>query len=42
MTELLYPEESYAIRGACFQVYTNKGCGFLRGYQKCLEIELVY
>lgn len=26
---VLYPEESYAILGACFGVYTDKGCGFL-------------
>jgi GxxExxY protein len=38
--KLLYPEESYAIVGACFNVYNDKGCGFLEGvYQECLEIE---
>jgi len=27
--------------GACFEVYKEKGCGFLEGvYQECLEIEL--
>ena len=41
MTELLYSEESYAIIGACFNVYNDKGCGFLEPvYQECLEIEL--
>lgn len=25
--ELIYKEESYAIIGACFEVYKNKGCG---------------
>jgi GxxExxY protein len=40
---LLYPEESYAILGACFEVYNNKGCGFLAAvYQDCLQIELRY
>ena len=37
---LLYKEESYRIIGACFEVYKNKGCGFLEAvYQECLEIE---
>ena len=40
MTELLYPDESYKIMGACFAVYREKGCGFLEPvYQECLEIE---
>lgn len=39
-TELLYPQETFAIRGACFEVYKEKGCGFLEEvYQECLEIE---
>jgi hypothetical protein len=30
MTEILLKEESYAIVGACFNVYKDKGCcGFL-------------
>jgi GxxExxY protein len=38
--ELIYPEETYAIRGACFEVYKEKGCGFVEAvYQECLEIE---
>ncbi|NWK55956.1 GxxExxY protein [Verrucomicrobiaceae bacterium N1E253] len=37
---LLFEKESYAIRGACFEVYRDKGCGFLEDvYQECLEIE---
>lgn len=33
--------ETYAILGACFEVYNQKGCGFLEAvYQECLEIEL--
>ncbi len=40
-TELIYKEESYAIIGACFNVYKDKGCGFLEAvYQECMEIEL--
>ena len=40
-TEILYKEESYKSVGACFEVYREKGCGFLEGvYQECLEIEL--
>ena len=38
--EIVYKEESYAIIGACFEVYKEKGCGFLEAvYQECLEIE---
>jgi hypothetical protein len=29
LTEIVYKEESYAIIGACFKVYNEKGCGFL-------------
>lgn len=40
MKELIYKEESYRIVGACFEVYREKGCGFLEAvYQECLEIE---
>jgi len=40
MTEIICKEESYAIVGACFEVYNNKGCGFLEPvYQECLAIE---
>jgi len=39
--EVLYKEESYKITGACFEVYREKGCGFLEPvYQECMEIEL--
>jgi GxxExxY protein len=38
--ELIYKDESYAIVGACFAVYNDKGCGFLEPvYHECLEIE---
>ncbi len=37
---LIYEKESYAIRGACFEVYKEKGNGFLESvYQECLSIE---
>lgn len=39
---LLFEEETYKILGACFEVYKEKGCGFLEAvYQECLEMELV-
>ena len=38
--EFLFEEESYAIRGAIFEVYREIGCGFLEVvYQECLERE---
>ncbi len=38
--EFLYKEESYAIRGAVFEVYKEIGSGFLEAvYQKCLDKE---
>lgn len=38
--ELLYPEDSYRIMGACFEVYKEKGCGFLEAFfHECLELE---
>ncbi len=43
MTDIIYKEESYAILGACFNVYNDKGCGFLEPvYQECCEIEFIY
>ena len=40
MTRLIYEEETYAIRGAVFEVYREMGCGFLEPvYQECLELE---
>ena len=39
--QLLYEEETYKIIGACFEVYKEKGCGFVEPvYQECMEIEL--
>lgn len=40
MAELILKDESYAIMGACFEVYKEKGCGFLEAvYEECLAIE---
>ncbi len=37
---ILFKEESFKIMGACFEVYKEKGCGFLEGvYQECLAME---
>ena len=42
-SKILYKEESYAIIGACFNVYKEKGNGFLEAvYQECLEIEFSF
>jgi GxxExxY protein len=39
--KIIFKTESYAIIGACFGVYNDKGCGFLEPvYHECLEIEL--
>ncbi len=41
MNNIVYPNESYAIIGACFEVYNEKGSGFVEPvYQECVEIEL--
>lgn len=38
--ELLLKDEFYRLVGACFEVYKDKGCGFLEAvYQECLQIE---
>jgi GxxExxY protein len=43
MPEIVYEKESCAIIGACFEVYNEKGCGFLEPvYQECLGIEFDY
>ena len=43
MPDIVYQKESYAIIGACFEVYNDKGCGFLEPvYQECLGIEFEY
>ncbi len=40
-SEIIYKEESYQIMGAAFEVYKDKGCGFLEAvFQECLAIEL--
>jgi GxxExxY protein len=39
-TKILFKDESYKIVGACFEVYKEKGNGFLEAvYQECLAIE---
>jgi GxxExxY protein len=40
-TELVHEQETYRIRGACFEVYKEKDSGFLEAvFQECLELEL--
>lgn len=40
-SELIYEKESYQIIGACFEIYREKGCGFLESvYHECMMIEL--
>jgi len=39
-TKLLFKDESYKIVGGCFEVYKEKGNGFLEAvYQECLAME---
>lgn len=39
---LIYEDETFAIRGAVFEVYQEMGNGFLESvYQECLEKELM-
>lgn len=41
MTDLIFRDECYKIMGAYFEVYKEKGCGFLESvYQECLALEL--
>jgi len=41
MGKLLFKDETYAIRGAVFEVYCEMGSGFLEAvYQECMEKEL--
>jgi len=43
MTEILFKDECYVIMGACFNVYKDKGCGFLKPvYQECCELEFSF
>lgn len=40
MPNLIHEKETYAIRGACFEVYNTMGNGFLENiYQECLTVE---
>jgi GxxExxY protein len=39
--EFIHGDETYEILGACFEVYKEKGYGFLEPvYQECLQLEL--
>jgi len=39
-SKLVLEKETFAIRGACFEVYKEKGSGFVEAvYRECLEIE---
>lgn len=41
MPEFIHGEDTHALLGACFEVYKEKGCGFLESvFQECLEFEL--
>ena len=41
MGTLILEDETYAIRGAVFEVYREMGCGFLEAvHQECMEKEL--
>jgi GxxExxY protein len=41
MSGIVHKLESFEIMGACFEVYKEKGSGFVESvYQECLEIEL--
>jgi GxxExxY protein len=40
-TDLILADECYRVMGACFEVYKEKGSGFLEAvYQECMELEL--
>lgn len=40
-SRIIFKDESYAIVGACFEVYNEMGSGFAEAvYQECLELEL--
>jgi len=39
MPEFIHGDETHALLGACFEVYRDKGCGFLEAVL-CLELEL--
>ncbi|HMO04566.1 MAG TPA: GxxExxY protein [Kiritimatiellia bacterium] len=40
MTTIVFKEESFKITGACFEVYKEKGAGFLEAvFQECLAME---
>lgn len=41
MTKLMHADETHVLLGAWFEVYRDKGCGFLEAvFQECLKLEL--
>ena len=41
--DIIYKDECYKTISACFNLYNDKGCGFLEPvYQECFEIEFEY
>jgi len=41
MNDVIYAQECYQLIGACFEVYKDKGSGFLEAvFQECMELEL--
>ena len=41
ISKLILEAETHRVLGACFEVYKEKGCGFVEPvYQECLELEL--
>lgn len=43
MSKIIYQEECFQLQGAAFEVYREKGCGFLEPvYQECMEKELFW
>lgn len=41
MKDIIHADECYRIMGACFEVYKDKGHGFLEAvFQECLELEM--
>jgi hypothetical protein len=41
MSDLIYEELTYQIRGALFEVYKDKGCGFVEGVYPQLQVERI-
>jgi hypothetical protein len=39
--EIIHKDECYQINGACFEVYKEKGCGFLEDVYPKVQIERI-